>query len=158
MFRELLRKKQMLSEEECFAILKEEKRGVLSILGEEGYPYGVPLNHYFDEKKRILYFHGGKKGHKIDALKAHNKASYCVYGDGFRENDNWYLSFKSVIVFGRVEFIEDTRQIEDLCRKLSLRFTDDEEYIEEEIRKSLTGTLMFALSIEHISGKYVTEK
>ena len=158
MFREMLRKKQELSKEECIEILKKEKRGVLSVLGDEGYPYGMPINHYYDEESGKLYFHGGKKGHKIDAMKCLNKASYCVYGDGFIEEGNWYLCFKSVIVFGKIEFIEDPKVIEDLCRKLSYRFTDDASYIEEEIRKSLAGTLMFSLSIEHISGKYVTEK
>ena len=48
MFREMLRKKQELSKEECIEILKKEKRGVLSVLGDEGYPYGMPINHYYD--------------------------------------------------------------------------------------------------------------
>ncbi|MBQ1482844.1 MAG: pyridoxamine 5'-phosphate oxidase family protein [Erysipelotrichaceae bacterium] len=158
MFRKLLRSRQALSREECLQILKKEKRGVLSVLGDDGYPYGMPINHYYDEEENKLYFHGGKRGHKIDALKAHDKASYCVYGDGFIENDNWYLCFKSVIVFGRVEFIEDKEKIAGLCRKLSYRFTQDESYIENELKNSLAGTLMFSLSIEDIQGKYVTEK
>ena len=74
MFREMLRKKQELSKEECIEILKKEKRGVLSVLGDEGYPYGMPINHYYDEESGKLYFHGGKKGHKIDAMKRLNKA------------------------------------------------------------------------------------
>ena len=158
MFRQLKRVKQALSKEECLEILKKEKRGVLSVLGEDEYPYGMPINHYYDEETNKLYFHGGRFGHKIDAMKRHDKASFCVYGDGFRENDNWYLCFKSVIVFGRIEFIEDRGQIETLCRKLSYHFTDNAEYIENEIRKDLAGTLMFSLSIEDIQGKYVTEK
>ncbi len=158
MFRRLKRQKQALSKEECLQILQKEKRGVLSVLGDDDYPYGMPINHYFDPEENKLYFHGGRYGHKIDAMRRHNKASYCIYGDGFIENDNWYLCFKSVIVFGKIEFIEDKDKIADLCRKLSYRFTKDENYIEEEIQKSLQGTLMFSLSIEDIQGKYVTEK
>ena len=158
MFRQLKRQKQALSKEECLQILQKEKRGVLSVLGDDDYPYGMPINHYFDPEENKLYFHGGRYGHKIDAMRRHNKASYCIYGDGFIENDNWYLCFKSVIVFGKTEFIEDKDKIADLCRKLSYRFTKDENYIEEEIQKSLQGTLMFSLSIEDIQGKYVTEK
>lgn len=158
MFRQLKRQKQALSKEECLQILQKEKRGVLSVLGDDDYPYGMPINHYFDPEENKLYFHGGRYGHKIDAMRRHNKASYCIYGDGFVENDNWYLCFKSVIVFGKIEFIEDKDKIANLCRKLSYRFTDDENYIEEEIQKSLQGTLMFSLSIEDIQGKYVTEK
>ncbi len=46
MFREMLRIKQQLTNEECISILKQEPRGVLSVFGDEGYPYGMPLNHY----------------------------------------------------------------------------------------------------------------
>ena len=158
MFRQIKRVKQALNKEECLEILKKEKRGVLSVLGDDDYPYGMPINHYYDEDTHKLYFHGGRYGHKIDAMRRHGKASFCVYGDGFIENDNWYLCFKSVIVFGRIEFIEDKKTIEDMCRKLSYHFTDNAEYIESEIAKDLNGTLMFSLSIEDIQGKYVTEK
>ncbi|MBR6233757.1 MAG: pyridoxamine 5'-phosphate oxidase family protein [Erysipelotrichaceae bacterium] len=158
MFRQIKRVKQALNKEECLEILKKEKRGVLSVLGDDDYPYGMPINHYYDEDTHKLYFHGGRYGHKIDAMRRHDKASFCVYGDGFIENDNWYLCFKSVIVFGRIEFIEDKKAIEDMCRKLSYHFTDNAEYIESEIAKDLNGTLMFSLSIEDMQGKYVTEK
>ena len=58
-FREIVRKKQILSKEECIAILKEEPRGVLSVYGLEGYPYGMPINHYYDEESGQLHFRGG---------------------------------------------------------------------------------------------------
>ena len=157
MFREVARKKQALSKERCIEILKQEKRGVLSVIGDEGYPYGMPINHYYDEKEGKLYFHGGKAGHKIDALKKNDKVSYCVYGDGVKEGDNWYLSFESVIVFGRMRFIEDESVIAEKSRALSYKFTDDEKYIEDEIAKSLKGTLLLELEIEHMSGKHINE-
>ena len=157
MFREMLRKKQELSKEECIEILKKEKRGVLSVLGDEGYPYGMPINHYYDEESGKLYFHGGKKGHKIDAMKRLNKASYCVYGDGFIEEGNWYLCFKSVIVFGKIEFIEDQETVYQVATELSRKFTDDAAYIQKEIDRSGPGTLMFALTPELMTGKIVNE-
>ncbi|MBO7677619.1 MAG: pyridoxamine 5'-phosphate oxidase family protein, partial [Erysipelotrichaceae bacterium] len=55
-FRKLLRSRQQLSEEECFEILKQQKRGVLSVNGDDGYPYGMPMNHYYEDG--YLYFHG----------------------------------------------------------------------------------------------------
>ena len=45
MFRKMRRFKQEISQEECIRVLKEQPRGVLSIMGEDGYPYGVPLDH-----------------------------------------------------------------------------------------------------------------
>ena len=157
MFREMLRKKQQLSEEECIEILKAEKRGVLSVLGDDGYPYGMPINHFYCEEDGKLYFHGGKKGHKIDAMRRCDKASFCVYDSGFQREGEWALNIKSVIVFGRIEFVEDREKTLELTRRLSLKFTQDEAYIEHEITNSGPGTLMFALTPEHMTGKLVNE-
>ncbi len=157
MFREMMRKKQQLPMEECKEILKKELRGVLSVLGDDDYPYGMPINHYYNEEDGRLYFHGGKKGHKIDAMRKHDKASFCVYDEGFRREGEWALNIHYVIVFGRIEFVEDEEKMMAIARKLSHKFTYDEEYIEHEIKKSGPGTLMFALVPEHITGKIVNE-
>ncbi len=157
MFRELLRKKQQLQEDECIRILQKQLRGVLSVLGDDDYPYGLPINHYYCETDGKLYFHGGKKGHKIDAMKRHNKASFCVYDEGFRKDGEWALNIKSVIVFGRIEFVEDRETVYRISEALSRKFTNDSEYIRREIERSGPGTLMFALVPEHITGKIVNE-
>lgn len=157
MFREMLRAGQQLTEEECVGILKKEPRGVLSVLGDGGYPYGMPMNHYYCEADGRLYFHGGKKGHKIDAARRCGKASFCVYDRGTRQEGEWFLRFRSVIVFGRIEFIEDPEKTYEISRLLSRKFTQDEAYIENEIRHSGPGTLLFALVPEHMTGKLVKE-
>ena len=79
MFREVARKKQSLSKEEMIQILRQEKRGVLSLHGENGYPYGLPINFYYNEENGCIYFHSGKSGHKVDAIAADNRACFCVY-------------------------------------------------------------------------------
>ena len=157
MFREMLRKKQQLADEECIRILKTELRGVLSVLGDDEYPYGMPINHYYCEEDGKLYFHGGKQGHKIDAMKRHNKASFCVYDEGFRKDGEWALNIKSVIVFGRIEFVEDQETVYRISEELSRKFTSDSEYIRQEIERSGPGTLMFVLVPECITGKIVKE-
>ena len=158
MFRDLLRKKQQLSQEECLQVLAAEKRSVLSVLGDDGYPYGLPINHFYNEDDGKIYFHSGSAGHKLDALRRCNKASLCVYDQGFLKEGDWALNVRSVIVFGRVEFVEDRDKIIDIARRLSHKFTDDEGYIEYEIQKSGQRTVMFALTPEHICGKLVNEK
>ncbi len=157
MFREMLRKKQQLTREECIAVLKNEPRGVLCVLGDDGYPYGMPMNHYYCESDGKIYFHGGKKGHKIDAMKRNDRASFCVYDQGFRREGEWALNIRSVIVFGHIEFVEDREKTCEIARLLSRKFTDDTEYIEREIRTSGAGTLVFALVPEHMTGKMVNE-
>lgn len=158
MFRDLVRKKQALSSEDCLALLKDSRRGVLSVLGDDGYPYAMPMNHWYCEQDGKIYFHGGKTGHKIDAMRACPKVSYCVMDGGTPVADAWWVQVRSVIVFGRVEFVEDHDRAMDVSRQLSYQFTQDESYITEEIRTSGPGTLVFALTPEHITGKIVTER
>lgn len=157
MFRDMLRAKQQLSQDECIEILKQELRGVLSVLGDDDYPYGMPINHFYCEEDGKLYFHGGKKGHKIDAVKKHDKASFCVYDSGYRREGEWALNIRSVIVFGRIEMIEDYDRMLEISRQLSYKFTQDSAYIDHEIMHSGPGTLMFALKPEHMTGKLVNE-
>ena len=157
MFREVRRFKQRLGREECLEILKKAKRGVLSVNGDNGYPYGVPLNHYYDEESGKIYFHGNLQGHKVDALRADSKASFCVYDDGYREEGDWALTFKSVIVFGTVREVEDPETVLKICRDLSYKFTSDDEYIEKEISNSGKRVLVHELTIEHMTGKKIRE-
>ena len=82
MFREMRHFKQQISEEECIRILKEQPRGILSMIGDNGYPYGIPLDHWYSEKDNRLYFHCAKTGHKLDAIAACDKVSYCVMDKG----------------------------------------------------------------------------
>ena len=157
MFRELTRKQKKLSDEECIKILKEENRGVLSVLGDDNYPYGMPMNHWYNEEDGKIYFHCGKVGHRLDALKKHDKVSFCIYDKGYRNEGEWAWNVKSVIVFGRITIIDDADTIADITRKLSYKFTQDESYIEKEIRESGPATLLLQLDPEHICGKIVVE-
>ncbi|MBR1780629.1 MAG: pyridoxamine 5'-phosphate oxidase family protein [Oscillospiraceae bacterium] len=157
MFRDMLRKKQALSQEEILTLLREQPRGVLSVLGDDGYPYGMPMNFWYCEEDGRLYFHGGRLGHKIDALRRCDKASFCVYDQGYRREGEWALNIKSVIVFGRVSFVADQERAMYLSRQLSYKYTQDQDYIEHEVQASGPGTLCFSLTPEHITGKLVNE-
>lgn len=157
MFRQMNRIKQQLSSEESIQILKDEPRGVLSLMGDNGYPYGVPIDHWYNDTDGCLYFHGGKKGHKIDAIRSCDKASFCVMDPGYRQEGEWALNIKSVIVFGRIQFVEDFEQTIAITRQLSLKYTDDTAFIEREIIESGKNTLVFRLVPEHITGKLVNE-
>ena len=157
MFRELERKHQQISQEDCMQILKSENRGVLSVLGDDDYPYGMPMNHWYNEEDGCIYFHCGKGGHRLDALERHNKVSFCTYNKGFREEGQWAWKVKSVIVFGRMEILDDLEKITEITTKLSYKFTQDDAYIQREIASSAHKTLLLRLTPEHICGKLVTE-
>ncbi len=157
MFRKMRRSAQALSEKECIEVLREEKRGVLSVNGDGGYPYGMPLNHWYCPEDGHLYFHGGKAGHRVDAAERDDRVSYCVYDRGFVRPGEWAMNVRSVIVFGRLRRVEDTERAMEICRQLCLKFPCGEEYIQREIRESGPRTLVYELVPEHMTGKLVNE-
>ena len=156
MFRKMRRAGQELSKDECIDILINQPRGVLALLGDDDYPYSLPMTHVYVDGK--IYFHGAKEGHKIDAIKKHSKASYCVMNDGDLAENSWWYTFKSVIVFGRIKTIENKNEQIDKLTCLGDKFFPRPEDSENEIKRLLDRTEVFELTIEHISGKLVREK
>lgn len=156
MFRAMRRKNRQLSEEECFKILKEEPRGVLALLGDYDYPYTVPISHVFVDGK--IYFHGAQKGHKHDAIKKHEKVSYCVVDSGIKAQDSWWYTFRSVVVFGKIKTIADRNEKIDKLTYLGDKFFPTHEETVDEIERLLEKTEVFEITIDHMSGKLVEEK
>ena len=154
MFRAMGRIKQQISQEECIRVLKEQPRGVLSMIGDNGYPYGIPLNHLYLDDGHI-YFHCGKHGHKIDAIAKCDKVSYCVYDQGYRKDGEWALNISSVVVFGRIREVTDEDRMREICTLLTKRFTDDDEYLQRELRDSFKNVKCLELIPEHTTGKLV---
>ena len=130
---------------------------MLCVLGDGGYPYGLPINHFYCPEDGKIYFHSGKTGHKIDAMRRCPKASFCVYDQGYRKEGQWALNIRSVIVFGKIEMVEDQEKVSEIARRLSRKFTQDESYIDREILRSGPRTLLFALVPEYMTGKLVNE-
>ena len=157
MFREVSRSARRLDEKETLDLLRTELRGVLSVQGDDGYPYGMPMNHYYCDDDGLIYFHSSMSGHKVDAIKWCGKVSFCVYDSGRHADGDWALTIRSAVVFGTIEIIEDTAKIMEIAEKLSRKFTDDSGYIAAEIERSGPKTLMFAIRPEHITGKWVRE-
>ena len=157
MFREMRRFKQQISDEECIRILEEQPRGVLSMLGDDGYPYGIPLDHWYSEDDNKLYFHCAKTGHKLDAVASCDKVSYCVMDEGYRKDGEWALNIISVVIFGRMHIVEDEDKKREICTNLVRKFTDDEEYLQKELTYAFPRVCCLELTIEHMTGKLVNE-
>lgn len=150
------RHKQELSKEECMEILTNEPRGVLALLGDDDYPYALPMSHVYVDGK--IYFHGAMEGHKNDAVKRCDKVSYCVMDKGFRKDGDWWYTFKSVIVFGKIRILTDKDEKIDKLTYLGDKFFPTHEETVSEINRMLDRTDVFEITIEHMSGKLVREK
>lgn len=156
MFREMRRKRQQLDQDECERILRTAPRGVLSVLGEDGYPYGVPIDFLFDGER--IYFHGAREGHKMDALAACDRACLTVLDEGVREEGEWWYTFCSVIAFGRVHVVEDEERRLRALRALGMRYIPTVEEMEATMARSAARTAVLEMEIDHMTGKVVKEK
>ena len=123
MFRELRRKKQALSKENCAAVLNRGTSGVLALVGDDDYPYAVPISYVYDGEK--LYFHCAKSGHKLDAIRRNPKASFCVIDQDQIVPEEYTTYFRSVIVFGKIRILKDDGEKRSAIEKLALKYAPD---------------------------------
>lgn len=156
MFREMRRIKQQLSAEECERILREQPRGILCVHGEDGYPYGVPIDFLYQDGR--LYFHGAREGHKIDALAACDKVCLTVLDEGERQEGEWWYAFRSVICFGRVRLVTDDETRLSVLRALGMKYIPTTEEMEATMARSAARTAVLEMEIDHMTGKLVKEK
>ena len=157
MFRKMRRWKQQISNEEALSVLKAETRGVLSMVGEDGYPYGIPMNHWYCEEDGKLYFHGAKEGQKIDLIQKNDKVCYTVVEKGRANEGEWALNARSIVVFGRIAVVAEEEKAKKICTELCRKFTDDEAYLKQELEHAFPRVLCLELTPEHVTGKMVKE-
>ena len=157
MFREMRRKRQQLTEAECIEILIKNTTGVLAVLGDNGYPYAVPLSYVYDSGS--LYFHCAKSGHKLDAIKNCDKVSFCVTDQDLVVPEKYTTYFRSVIVFGRASVVDQEDEIRSAIEKLAVKYNtaDSKENRDSVIEKEYKAMCMVKIQIEHMTGKEAIE-
>lgn len=158
MFRPMRRVKRELPVEEAYALLKNNKRAAFSVNGDDGYPYSVPVNFYYDEEDNKIYFHSSFAGHKVDSIKANDKVCFTTWDDGVLEDGDWAYYVKSCVVFGRASFVTDKEVMFDKLKKFGMKYYPTEEEVDEEIEKDGKAVQMVAIEIEHITAKRIHEK
>lgn len=158
MFREMRRKRQALPHEECEAILTDEKTGVLALLGDEGYPYAVPLNFAYADGK--IYFHCARSGHKLDAIARCDKASFCVVAEDTILPAEFTTDFRSAVAFGRVRVVEDEGEMRAAVRRLAKKYSPEESdaAAEAEIERGFPALCVLEMTVEHLTGKVAIER
>ncbi|WP_297300513.1 pyridoxamine 5'-phosphate oxidase family protein [uncultured Brachyspira sp.] len=157
MFREMRRKKQLLSNSYSISILKKCTSGVLAVLGDDNYPYAVPLSYVYDDNK--IFFHAAKSGYKLDAIKNNNKVSFCVIEKDDIKPEEYTTYYRSVIVFGRAFIIEDDNIKREAIEKLALKYypNDIKENRDKAINNEYNALCIIELDIEYMTGKEAIE-
>lgn len=150
--REMRRSRQALSREECDAVLERGTSGVLALVGDGGWPYAVPLSYVWQNGK--LYFHWATAGHKLDAVRADGRASFCVIDRDEVVPEKYTTRYRSVIVFGRMRELDDPaeklRAIQILAAKYRPGFEAERQ---AEIDGAWDRFLMLELNAENVTGK-----
>lgn len=152
---EMIRSKQALSRELCDEILFNRTTGVLGVITEDGYPYTVPVNYIYADNK--IYFHGSKRGLKVECINNNNKASFCVIDKDDVIAEHLTTHYRSVIVFGNIEMIKEKDKIIDVARKIGLRYLDNPERVDAAINSEINALACFEINIEQITGKQANE-
>ena len=155
-FREMRRKRQQLSEAESVGILHKNTSGTLALLGDNGYPYAVPISYVYTDGH--LYFHSAMDGHKIDAIKNCDKASFCVIDKDDVQPEKYTTFFRSVIAFGKIHIIENESERLKAARLIGNRYNpNQEDALQKELEKGFTRMLALRFDIEHLTGKEAIE-
>ena len=152
-FREMRRKKQELPQQEVLDILHRGTSGVLALLGDNDYPYAVPISYVYDNGK--IYFHSAKSGHKIDAVQRTAKASFCVIDKDVVVPEEYTTYFRSVIAFGQIRVIEDGREKRAAIEKLASKYAPEDTAANRDhaISREWKPLCMLEMTIDHITGK-----
>ena len=157
MFRQMRRIRQQLTREETEQILREGTSGVLAVLGDGGYPYAVPLSYCYENGR--IWFHGAKTGHKIEAVRSYDKASFCVIGQDEVVPERYTTRYRSAIVFGRIREVTDDAEKWAAAAMLGDKYYPGaaREYRDAEIRREWPPLVVMVLEIEHMTGKEAIE-
>ncbi len=157
-FRPMRRARQALDAEQIEAILRRGSAGTLAVLGDGGWPYAVPLSYVYHSGR--IYFHCAKSGHKLDAIRACDRASFCVIDKNEIVPAEFTTYYRSAIVFGRARIVEDPAARMDAMRALAAKYSprESEDAFRIEMKVSGSASLcVLALDIEYKSGKQAKE-
>lgn len=157
MFREMRRFKQSLPKEEIEEILEKEKRGTLAVNGDDGYPYAIPIDFWYDPTENKVFFHSATAGYKTDAMNRCDKVCLTVCEQGVQKED-WSYHARSVVLFGRAKPVEEEARKREKAKRFALKYYPSEEEVEEELEKDFWRVAIWEISVEHATGKRVHEK
>lgn len=150
--------------EQISEVLNNASFGTLS-LSIDNKPYSTPLN--FVEFEDEIYFHGAKKGKKIDIIKENAYASFCVVED-YSLLPSYFSSdkgdacpathlFKSVIIDGKIKILEDYDEKATALEMLMQKLQKERKYIplnNEMYKKAINATCVYKLIPANTTAKF----
>jgi nitroimidazol reductase NimA-like FMN-containing flavoprotein (pyridoxamine 5'-phosphate oxidase superfamily) len=151
MFKKMRRQEKQLSKDKAQEILKKGEYGILSTVGKDGYPYGVPMNYIFMNNK--IYLHCAQEGKKLENIKYNNKVSFAVVGDYQLKPAEFTSAYISVIAFGQANFVKEEVK-KEVLQEFILKFSPDfKDKGFQYIDKAVDKTEIIEIVIQDLKGK-----
>ena len=154
--KKIRRKDREIETVDAINLLVKCEYGILSTIGYDGQPYGVPLNYVY--KDNCIYFHSARVGHKIENIENNPKVSFCAIGDTNVLPSKFATEYESVVVFGVASEVQGSERYNALLwllEKYSPEFIEEgKTYIEQKDKV----TKVIKIEINHISGKRAQAK
>lgn len=158
MFKNMRKFKNEINQAEVKKLLTNSRRGNLAMNGDDGYPYAIPVNYFYDEAEEKIFFHGAKVGYKVDCLKSSGKVCFTVLGSEIVREEAWAPYMQSVVIFGRCQLIDDKQTAMKRLKDFAMKYYPKEDMVLDEIKASGKATQMFEIDVEYMTGKEVQEK
>lgn len=156
MARPMRRVRQQLERAACEDILNRNTSGVLALHGDDGYPYAVPLSYAWAEGK--LIFHGATSGHKLDAMRRDDRASFCVIDADEIVPERYTTHYRSVICFGRMRVVEEPDEMRRLALLLGEKYWPGHPAEGmAEVEGAMSRLCVFVMDVERMTGKQAIE-
>jgi len=149
--RAIRRSDREITVQEAGALLDSAEYGVLSTVGPDGQPYGVPLNFVY--RNGCIYFHAALTGHKLDNIRANARVSFCVVGSTKILPDKFATEYESAVAFGIASEIDGDERHDALVWLLEKYCPDFIEAGRQYIEQKDKATNVVKIAISHLSGK-----
>lgn len=147
------RKDRLLDEERAVEILRSAEYGVLSMIDEDGKPYGIPINYVWDGASRI-YLHCAPEGKKLRGLTKNTSISFSVVGRVNLLSDKFTTEYESLVLTGTATIHLDEEERMQALRLLLEKLSPDDMTIGMKYaEKSFHRTSIIRLNISEYSGK-----
>lgn len=153
MFREMRKKDRELSLEEAKKIIEEQSCGVMSVIGDEGYPYGVPLNYGYVDGKFYIHCTSGES-HKTDAIRKNPKVCMTIVAKSDLLKEKLTTDFASVVVFGKARIVTGAEEkMEAMIKMMEGLAPEMIGSVREHCLGAEQAYSMIEITPEHITGK-----
>ncbi len=148
---------RVMTSERSLETVERGFSGRLATVSEDGQPYCVPLLYVWMDRQ--IYVHGtSARGHLRANIEREPRVCFevdepsDVFDYGRFECDSG-LSYRSVILFGKIQVVDDTAVKQRFCEALMAKYRRAESDRPQNFFPRIDLIAVYAIAIERMTGK-----